>query len=152
VDEKENALVKTQKALQVNGQPQLILHSDVPQWLVPKRKLAIGETWVQVGAHPKGVPDTAPRPEVVRTLNRLVIFEGRQAAEIASKSIYYDFSPGQQGTHVKRQEETLAYLDLETGEPLWYESKDRNDLESSSVVRGCNQIFAKHLIQTPQKK
>lgn len=148
LDHTDNTLLTSQKAVQVNGRPQMVFQADVPQWLVPARKIAIGETWVQLGAHPRGVPSTAPRPEAVRTLNRLVMFEGRRAAEISAMSTFYDFTPGPQRTHTKRMETSLTYLDLETGEPLWYEARGKDDREAESVVRGCNQIFTKHLIRT----
>lgn len=152
VNKKKNTMVATQKAIRVNWRPKMDFTSDVPFWLVPKRKLVIGETWVQSGGCPKGVPDTAPRPEVTRTLERLVLFEGRRAAEIFSTSTFYDFAPGPEGTHVKRQEEGIAYLDLETGEPLWYEARDKDDREFESLIRGCNQIFTSHLIPAKQKQ
>jgi len=151
VDDNNNKLLTTQRAVQINGQAQPRYQADVPHWLVPARKLAVGETWVQHGAHPDGIPVTAPLAEVARKLNRLVVFEGRRAAEIVTTATCYEFVPGPVVSHVKRQEQTLCYLDLETGEPLWFESKDQGEREFRSVVRGCNQIFVKHLIRTKQK-
>jgi|GEM_PF-2208458 len=148
VNEKEHTLQRVQGAMMVNRIPRSTNMSDVPLWLLPKRKLALGETWMQLGALPRGTPDTTSRPKIVRTLNRLVMFEDRRAAEISSTSTLYDFSPGSEASHRKHETEDLVYLDLETGEPLWYESKDKDDPEFEAVVRGCNQIFTKHLIRT----
>jgi hypothetical protein len=150
VNEKKDTLHKVEGAMQINQIPQVTHTSDVPLWLLPKRKLPLGETWEQIGAHPVGVPDTAPRPKAIRTLNRLVMFEDRRAAEISTTSTFYDFSPGPEATPLKHEEESLVYLDLETGEPLWYEAKDKDDREFESVVRGCNQIFTQHLIRVRQ--
>jgi hypothetical protein len=148
VDEKENTLVKTHKAIEFNQLRIPVFENDIPRWLVPKRALGIGETWVQVGVLPKGAADTAPRPQVVRRLNRLVLFEGRRAAEVSSTATSVDL--GLKGSYVQSKEGSLFYLDLETGEPLWYESKAEDDQKLDVIFRGCNQIFNKHLLWTPK--
>lgn len=151
LDDKKYVLLATQKAVQINGQAVPRYQADVPHWLVPQKKFVVGETWVQHGALPEGIPSTSPVPEALRKLNRLVLFEGRRAAEIESSSTFYDFIPGPVTSHAKRKERTVCYLDLESGEPLWFESKSESEKESGAVVRGCNQIFVKHLIRAKPK-
>lgn len=148
LDKKDKTPLQTHAAIVINGNVSNSYTAVVPHWLFPERELAIGETWVQVGCHPVGVPRSAPAPEITRTLKRLVMFEGRRAAEIFSTAICYDYAPTSEGTHTKRAEKSVVYVDLETGEPLWFEAKSEGGI--SSLVRGCNQTFKKHLIPIPR--
>lgn len=151
VNVKEDALQSIARTMIFDGKLQLNLTADVPHWLVPTRQVAIGETWVQLGVNPDSVANKAPRPEVVGTVNRLVTFEGRQAAEISSTSTGYDFSRGPAVPPKKRIEERLCYFDLETGEPLWYECKSKDEGQTGSVIRGFNQILNNHFVRTIEK-
>ena len=150
LDDETNKVLETQRVIQVNDARRAMSISDVPHWLVPK-EIVIGERWEQVGTNPTGSPDTAPQSKVVGTANRLVMFEGRRAAEIATTSTYYFYPLGPDAPSLERMHEQLTYLDLETGEPLWYEGKDKGDREIESTVRGCNQNLTKHLLRTPIK-
>lgn len=151
IELKENALLSVQKAVHLNGKAQPTYEVGVPHWLVPSRKLMVGETWVQRGVLTEGMPSSAPSTEASRTLSRVVIFEGRLAAEIKSIATTYEYVSVPTTQYVSHEVKTLSYLDLETGEPLWFETKSDGEWQSKSVIRGCNQIFVKHLIQTKQE-
>lgn len=148
----ENTLDKVEKAIMTDDDASINYTSEVPHWLLPLRELALGESWEQSGAISPVASEGDPRPTTTRTLNRLVLFEGRRAAEIASSSTFYDYSPAHDPSPLRHTEESLMYVDLETGEPLWFERTDTDHRGFEVLIRGCNQIFKKQLIYIQPKK
>ena len=160
VDNRES--LRTKKAFRLNGLTSMNHVSEMPAWLMPKGEFAVGQSWTQTGGLPEDVPAetaaTAPRPSAERTLLRVVMFEGRRAAEILSTSRVHEFGLSRMGGQPagvgvrndalrERSETTRMFVDLETGEPLWFESRLADD-SGDIVVRGCNQRLRDHLIQT----
>jgi hypothetical protein len=150
VDVAKDKLESVQWATVVDGSIRAGYVNYIPHWLVPTRKLAIGETWAQVGVSLLTASKEVLLPKVEGKVNRLVTFEGRPAVEISSTATSIDYSNGADLPPVTHVEKRLCYFDLETGEPLWFEAQSRDSSNVESVTRGFNQKLSRHLIRTTE--
>jgi hypothetical protein len=135
-----------QRSALVNGMPLPDYESGVPFWMVPQRRLSVGDKWEIRGVNPSDTNANLSPPVSVGSIKRFVLFEGREAAEVISQSTSNDFEAGRSAPPRTLKEERVCYIDLATGVPLWHESTISGDDEYKGLVRGCNQVFANHLV------
>jgi hypothetical protein len=144
-------LVAVERAVVVNGEVFGVGASSIPYWMVPTRQLAIGESWSQVGVSVQTSSTTSMAPSVEGRVARIVVFEGRRAAEVLSTATCLWSLDGVESHTVNLVEERRCFFDLESGEPLWFQVTGTSNRGFDVLARGCNQLFSRHLIRTTDR-